>query len=333
MRAIEERAEVAATAKVWRRCFKEGAEVIGTMGSEPVLWHERLGIWGLFGHTHGKEPTGRSWNAFGQRPQAFRNNIIVEINQPPSGMDTNLQAVFARDGKGRTWLLHQGRMSVSGSRVTEADFIAATGLKPSKVMFSDGSSSHYHKVADLNASPAEVQESLAAFVARCALARVVKIAGKRNLDSNAAIEKWEHGLSPEQTGDYDVAPRDGTVGRRIHGQVWRALATQLKSRGVAHSNDRVGQHGPDMFTFGQGSKVLFEIKTGCGAQDIFGAVGQLYVYELLLKSAYRKVLVLPQGMGQALQGPVAELGIATVEFHRKGRSIHFDSAALDRCLI
>lgn len=332
MRAIEKRAEVAATAKAWRRAFEEGSEVIGTMGAQPVLWHERLGIWGLFGQTHGKEPTGRSWNAFGQRPQAFRSNIIVEINQPPRGIDTNLQAVFALDGQGRRWLLHQGRMSVTGSRVTEADFIAATGLKPSKVRFSDGSSSEYHKVADLQASPAAVQESIAAFVARCARTRLVKTAGKQMVDGGAAVEKWEHGLSPEQTGDYDVAPREGTVGRRIHGVVWRALAAELKRRGVSHSNDRVGQHGPDMFTYGHGRKVLFEIKTGHGAQDIFAAVGQLQVYERLLKSAYRKVLVLPLGMGRALQGPVADLDIATVEFHRDGRSIRFDAAALDRCL-
>ena len=332
MRAIEKKVEVAATLNVWRHAFEDGSEVIGTMGSQPVRWHERLGVWGLFGQTHGKEPTGRSWNAFGQRPQAFRSNIIVEMNQPPRGIDTNLQAIFALDGQGRRWLLHQGRMSVAGSRVTEADFIAATGLKPSTVRFSDGSSSEYHKVADLQAAPAVVQESIAAFVARCARARLIKTAGKQTVDGAAAIEKWELGLNPEQTGDYEVAPRGPTVVRRTHGEVWRALAAELKRRSVPHSNDRVGQHGPDMFTYGNGPRVLFEIKTGHGAQDIFTAVGQLHIYERLLKSSYQRVLVLPRGMGRVLQGPIADLGIATVEFHRQGRSIRFDTAALDRCL-
>lgn len=332
MRAIEKKAEVVATLKLRRHAFEDGSEVIGTMGSQPVLWHERLGIWGLFGQTYGKEATGRSWNAFGQRPQAFRDNIIVEINQPPRGIDTNLQAIFALDSQQRKWLLHQGRMSVAGSRVTEADFIAATGLKPSTVRFSDGSSRRYHKVADLQAAPAVVQENIAAFVARCARTRLVKTAGNHLADGAAAIEKWEHGLSPEQTGDYEVAPREAVIARRVHGEVWRALAAELKRRNVPHSNDRVGQHGPDMFTYGNGPKVLFEIKTGHGAQDIFTAVGQLHIYERLLKSSYRKALVLPCGMGRVLQGPVADLGIATVEFHRKGRSIRFDTAALDRCL-
>lgn len=332
MQAIEKKAEVSATLKAWRHAFEDGAEVIGTMGSQPVSWHERLEIWGLFGQTQGKKHTGRSWNAFGQRPQAFRSNIIVEINQPPHGIDTNLQAIFALDGQGRRWLLHQGRMSVAGSRVTEANFIAATGLKPSTVRFSDGSSSEYHKVADLQAAPAVVQESIAAFVARCGQARLVKTAGKQIVDGATAIAKWEHGLSPEQTGDYEVAPRGSTVARRIHGEVWRALAAEMKRRSVPHSNDRVGRHGPDMFTYGNGPKVLFEIKTGHGAQDIFTAVGQLQIYERLLKSSYRRMLVLPRGMGRVLQGPIADLGIATVEFHRQGRTIRFDTAALDRCL-
>jgi hypothetical protein len=69
MRAIEKKADVAATLRTWRHAFEDGSEVIGSMGSQPVRWHERLGIWGLFGQTHGKEPAGRSWNAFGQRPQ------------------------------------------------------------------------------------------------------------------------------------------------------------------------------------------------------------------------------------------------------------------------
>lgn len=331
MRAIEQRAEVADTLDAWRAAFQEGAAVIGMMGAQPVHWHERLGTWGLFGRTHGKDPTGRSWNAFGQRPHGFRSNIIVEINQPPRGIDTDLQAIFALDRRGRRWLLHQGRMSVAGSRVTEADFIAATGLQPSTVRFSDGSASMYHKVADLGAAPAVVQESIAAFVARCARARLVKIAGGQTVDA-AAIEEWEHGLSPERTGDYAVAPRAVTVAHRVHGEVWRVLASELKRRGVPHSNDRVGQHGPDMFTYGNASKVLFEIKTDHGAQDVFTAVGQLHVYERLLRSTYRKVLVLPRGMGRLLQGPVADLGIATVEFHREGRKIILDGAALDRCL-
>ena len=90
----------------------------------------------------------------------------MEINNPPKGIDRNIQGVFAVDEKGRTWLLHQGRMSVVGHRVTEADFVASTGLHPVTVEFSDGSTGEYHRVADIDARASVAQESVAAFIAK-----------------------------------------------------------------------------------------------------------------------------------------------------------------------
>jgi hypothetical protein len=296
------------------------------------MWHEALGIWGMFGQTGGKAGSLRAWNAFGQKPNAFRSNIVVEINMPSEGVDQSLQAVFATDMQGQQWLLHQGRMSVAGSRVTEADFMAATGLKPSKVGFSDGTFGTYHKVANLNAPAIVVQASVAAFIAQCARARLVKLAKGAPVGDLANVATWERGLSPESIGTFAIAPRGSAIGRRVHGEIWRALAAELKKRGVPHSNDRVSQYGPDLFAYGDGPQVLFEIKSGCGAQDIFGGIGQLQIYDQLLGGSYRKVLVVPEGMGQALRKPIGSLGIAMVEFRRMGNKIVLNEAALSRCL-
>lgn len=258
--------------------------------------------------------------------------MIVEINAPPSGIDRNIQAVFATDKNGCRWLLHQGRMSVAGSKVTQADFIAATGLKPARVVFSDGSKAEYHKVANLSARAAIVQDQMAAFVAQCALARSAKLAKGAALPDLSDVEDWERRFSPEATGEYEIAPRAARTGRRIHADISKALAAELKRRDVPHSNERVLRYGPDLFTFGTGPKVLFEIKSGCGSQDIFAAVGQLHIYDHLLGGNYRKVLVVPKGMGKALEGPVAGLGLHTVEFEKKGSRVTFDGSALGRCL-
>jgi hypothetical protein len=332
MKALEKRSEIGALAAAWQRAFGDGADAIGTMSGQDVLWHEALGIWGMFGKTGGKGGTLRGWNGFGQKPHDFRSNIIVEINMPTQGIDRNLQAVFATDRKGRHWLLHQGRMSVAGSRVTEADFIAATGLKPTKVAFSDGTTGAYHKVADLSGSPFVIQEHIAAFIAHCARARLVKLAKGAPVADMTKVEAWEHGLSPEATGTFAIAPHGGGTGRRVHGEIWRALAAELERRKTPHSNDRVSQYGPDLFTYGSGPKVLFEIKSRCGAHDIFEGVGQLHIYDRLLGGAYRKVLVVPEGMGKALRGPIASLAIDTVEFRRDGKKVVLDQAALTKCL-
>jgi hypothetical protein len=332
MKAIEKRSEVRTVFAAWRQAFADSAEPVGTMGGQDVLWHGDLGIWGLFGKTTGKEGRQRYWNAFGQKPHNFRSNIIVEINMPSRGIDRNLQAIFATDSGGRNWLLHQGRMSVAGARITEADFIAATGLKPVVVMFSDGTSAGYHKVADLSGSAATARDHIAAFVAHCARARLVKLAKGAPVADMTRVEAWERGLSPEVVGTFAIAPREGGTGRRFHAEVWKALAAELTRRKTPHSNDRVSQYGPDLFTYGNGPKVLFEIKSRCGAHDIFEGVGQLQIYDRLLGGGYRKVLVVPSGMGKALHGPLANLKIDTIEFCSSGGKVLIPRTALDTCL-
>jgi hypothetical protein len=332
MQALEKVTEIRAAATLWQKAFRQGADVIGTMSGKDVLWHPRLEIWGAFGKTGGKRGIERDWNAFGQQPRTFRSNMIVEINQPPSGIDTNLQAVFARNAQDQLWLLHQGRMSVAGKRVTEANFIAATGLKPIVVTFSDTRTRAYHPVADLSAPPAVVQDSLAAFIAKCAQARVAKLADGQPIPDLSKAQDWERGLNPESVGTFEIAARSGGIGRRVHGEIWGALVAALKARNTPHSNDRVAQYGPDLFTFGRGPKVLFEIKARCGAHDIFEGVGQLHIYEQLLGGRYRKVMVVPKGMGRILRGALASLNVDAVEFHREGRKVVLDAVALNKTL-
>jgi hypothetical protein len=333
MQAIEKKSEVNAAAARWRAGFRRGSQVIGSYRGSEIAWHEHLRIWGLFGKTKGKGGIERDWNAFGQKPSAFRANMIVEMNQPPRGIDQNLQAVFALDDEGGRWLLHQGRMSVRPTNVTEADFIAATGLKPTRVDFSDGSRGDYHKVAPIDEPDHVIQEHMAAFIAQCAKARLAKKApADPVIAALADVQDWERGLSPETTGSFKVAARGPVQGRRRHAEVWRALVADLTRRGVPHSNDRVGQYGPDLFTYGNGPKVLFEIKSSPSATDIFGGVGQLHIYERLLGGSYRKVLVVPEGVGGALRGPITALRIDLIEYRRVGRKLVLDKNALSECL-
>lgn len=336
MRAIETRTEIRAAARQWHAAFAEGAEAIGQMSGQKVHWHPGLKIWGMFGKGPGKGGVERDWNAFGQKPYTFRSNMVVEINQPPQGIDRNIQAVFATDAAGTRWILHQGRMSVSGSRVTEADFIAATGLVPLEVRFSDGSTGDYHKVAPLDAPAAVLQENIAAFVAQCAKARLAKTAPGAVIDALAAVETWERGLSPEATGEFDIAEQAARTGRRRHGEVWRALAAELVRRGIPHSNERVAQYGPDLFTYGA-QDILFEIKARAASTDVFEGVGQLQIYERLLRrrydvAGYRKILVVPLGMRALLEEPLASLDIGILPFVRSGNAIRFEQEALSRAL-
>lgn len=331
MQAIEKRSEVRAYRNHWAKAFRQGASVIGHMGGQDVLWHERLGIWGLFGATTGRGGKERDWNAFGQKDYSFRRNMIVEINQPRSGIDTNLQAIFARDAKGATWLLHQGRMSVSGARITEEDFIVATGLKPTPVRFRDGTSVPYHKVANLDDAPNSIQDAMGAFIAMCARARAFKLAEGAPLPDLNPASEWEKGFNAEAVGTYILPPRGQRIVDKKHGKVHAALVSALEELGVRYSNDRVSQYGPDLFTLGD-PKVLYEIKTGISASEIFAAIGQLHIYDLLLGGGYSKVLVVPDQLKEKILAPIRTLGIKLLVFDMRARRVHFSSKAVGSSL-
>jgi hypothetical protein len=296
VRALEKMSDIRSCAAAWKKAFAVGARAIGKMDRKDVLWHEGLGIWGVFSRTHGRGGNDRDWNTFGQKPNAFVDNRVVEINYPPTGIDRTLQAVFAIDQEGHRWILHQGRMSVPGLRVTQSDFIAGTGLTPIELTFSDSSTGLYHRVATLDAEASVLQDQIAAFISKCGQARAIKSTPHTTLPDLAAADEWERGLSPEAIGDFEITAKSATLGTRRHGEVWSALCAELKGRNVLHSNDRILRYGPDLFTYGEGPKVLFEIKSSSGPRDVYEAVGQLQIYDRLLGGGHRLVLVIPKGV-------------------------------------
>jgi hypothetical protein len=300
-------------------------------GGGEVYWHERLGTWGLFHDTDGKHGETRPWNAFGHIPSTFGQNIVVEINQPRFGIDTDLQSVFATDSAGKTWVLHQGRMSVPGVRITEADFVAVTGFKPAMVRFSNGERHPYHAVACLDVPARDVQSAVAEFVRNCAMVRLNAKVPPKLAKTLTEVRAREDSLTPEKTGSYETAPRRSVTARRNHATIWKALAAQLKRRKIGHANTRVFRFGPDLFTT-HAPLVLFEIKTRVEPRDVFEAIGQLDIYEQLLETKVRKVLVVPQGIGKEMIKPLTALEILRIDYTRSGNRVSFDQKQLEACL-
>jgi hypothetical protein len=223
-------------------------------------------------------------------------------------------------------------MSVVGHRVNATDFRKATGLKPVVVTFSDGSTAEYYRVASIEAESAIVQEKVATFIAHCARARLAKRSKGLQVPELDQALKWEPKLSPEATGEYGVGARDAITANRQHAEVWKALCEKLAKWRVDHTNERVNLYGPDLYTFGNAPKALFEIKTKLNSSDIFEAVGQLQIYDVLLEGGYRRIFVAPKGIGQILAGSLSNLNILTVEYWKEGREIRFDTGKLRACL-
>jgi hypothetical protein len=328
--AVESPRETIDALASWRRSFAKGAKRLA-WGSKTVLWHEPLGVWGYFGETVRTDGSTREWNVFGEVPHVFKENMVVEINPPRSGANLNLQGVFATDGRGRRWLLHQGRMSVPEKRIKQSDFAALTGLTPVPVRFSNGRFRDFHPVACLAGTPERLQRDIADFVRTCARARAQFIAPPRLAKAIKNLPALVHSLRPEKGGTYKTAAKGPSSAKRRHASVWEELVAELGRRDIECFNTRIKGYGPDLFTL-EKPLVLFEIKTTPNPADIFAAVGQLHIYEVLLEETFRKVLVVPQGMSRTFAPALIGLNLGMIEYRWKAAKVVLDTNSLDACL-
>jgi hypothetical protein len=319
--AIETAEDTRKAVKVWRDKFAQDAEEISGL-NETTFWHPRLAIWGHFQQWKRGDKSDRYWNVFGVVPTQLRKNVIVEINPPARGKDGVMQGVLARGSDGARWLLHKGRMSIPGSGISEEQFDEASAGVRRLVKFSDGTTVRCHPVANLDAGAKQLQNQVASFVATCRRVRLQYSLGEKVAQQEAAVEAAEQQGSPELTGSYKVSAQNAKIAIRRHAEVWHALVKLLDQIGAKHTNSRVGRWGPDLRTVGN-QPVLFEIKVSNIASELQRAVGQLLLYEKLLKSTHCKVLVLPEPLEAELASAVQGLELKVLSFTRKGKLLDF----------
>lgn len=334
--AVESATEVDQVVDSWRVMFGEGATILPGMGGD-VLWHPSYSVWGAFHRLSGAdEGSRRHWIPFGRVPVDFRRNILVEINPTPRGTESTVQGVIGRTRRGERWILH--RAQLRGARISPDIFDRAVPeRKRVRVRFSNGETRAYHAVANVDSTPRTLLHQIAKYVTDCERARIYYVAGERVAEAQARVDTAETqdmgpgSSSPEKGGAYDVGPRDPIRAWRYHADVWRALTEELTRLGVRWSNGRVGRHGPDLRTL-DGHPFLFEIKTDDDTPSIYEGIGQLFLYEKLLGSEHKKVLVLPSGGTGPLVNAIRALGILILAYERKRRQVTIESAQLERWL-
>jgi hypothetical protein len=274
--------------RTWFDKFSIGAEQFSFRGLK-AYWHPEISAWGAFNDPTGSQGLPNYWNPFGRIP---RSNMVVEINPPRGGINTNVQGVIATNSQGQRWILHQGRLHPSKLRINEEMFDRVINRDRVNVTFSDGRKVGFHTVANIDAEPSELQAQIASFVSECETTRQYYLVGPavtKALNSIAAIE----GLFPEAGGSYEVGPQEVKTIVKKHPDVWHRLSQELVAKGIACSNGRVKRWGPDLLTLSK-RPILFEIKSGDSASELQRAVGQLLLYEKLLNAPHLKVLVYPQ---------------------------------------
>ncbi len=296
--AIEDQAAIRRAMNQWERGLREGAKLFAGLGSE-IIWIPSESYWCHFHKPQREHPNWTYWNVFGIVPEKFDQNMIVQIDPPISGKNTNVQGVVAKDESGRTWVMHGGRLHPLRRRVKGEEFDARYN-KPRKIVrFRDGSTFRYHPVAMIDGPASSLRRQTGEFVRACAKIRHYYTQGEKAADEFELIEEAENILSPE----------------------------------VECSNERVGRFGPDLKTLGGPVLILFEIKSVLTASAIHEGFGQLHIYDQLLVKKHngkkhKKVLVLPRQP----EGPIAAVletyDITVLPFGQNGNRVTFNRSSL-----
>ena len=117
-----------------------------------VFWSNRLGFW--FGaYNHKNKPIPKFWNAFGlQEPNSKKTlSIDCEINIPFNGIQRNIGAAFAEDGRGNVSIIHRG--IIGGGRKGVGKIAFFNHYKGKRIIVNDGDrDSEVALVAIMNSS-------------------------------------------------------------------------------------------------------------------------------------------------------------------------------------
>lgn len=319
---------------VWRAALMEGGvrdsffwrlpEQRMVFRNQPDDRSERLGSRTALG----TDPTGSYW--------------AVQINEAKTPGDANVLSGIATDEQGGIFLIRQGRLTspVAGDHhILEDEFRHLTGLVPTPVWNGDtsGKKREWHVVTRLDVDASEIRDATGRFVDHCALARLRSAEVNGDLPDTSPAE----GLGcDEDANPYTLGARNASEPqevRRLQGEVWQALAALLREAGMAIDKPRhAAGYEVDAVVATPDGALLIEIKTGNLAADVYGGMGQLQLYPLLLPRLgdHELVLLLPALPHPALVKAIDECGVRLHTYRpsktTKGE-VEFDTDFLRLC--
>lgn len=332
--ALEDRATILRALRGLAAKLRDGAKILSGMGGE-IIWVRSQAFWAqINGIEDQNYNQGRYWNPFGLVPDKFRQNMIVEINPPASGKNTNVQGLVARDTDDATWILHAGRLTIPGHRVTGEEFDKIFHKDRVVAQFRDGSTFRYHPIVMIDDPAEHIQAEMGAFIRSCKYIRDYYSRGEKFANELQKIEQGELRFVPELEGDYAVAPRGSREAKRRHATIVRALAATLKELGVDYANERLGRYGPDLFVIQDKATIatLFEIKSVLSASAVYEGFGQLHIYERLIGKEQQKVLVLPNAPSDPISEVLKAYDVSVLPFRQDGERVTFDHRAVRRLI-
>jgi hypothetical protein len=268
----------------------------GPIHNASVLIRSDLNIWAHFANKVDDRGILLCW--FGVGEPSWQPAIEINI---PVRRTLHCYGQLVRDSEGEICLAHKG--GLGGGKYTVApgpfgDLIS--GFERETVY--EGSQSYQYFILGRISNPRRLLAELAKFVHEAQRIRELRrnekkfFARLQTFGGQPLNGKTRGGeeYNDEKTGEGRYTVQREIQFERIHGQVQRALAKELRRLCLQIGNRRQ-RHGlgPDLYILDakRRMKHLFEIKVGRDSQSTFTALGQLLVYSAGAHPSPRKTLV------------------------------------------
>ncbi len=312
LKLIQDEGAIARYQKQFIRRFKPFVDEkipvkVGHQGASftaKVLWSNRLGIW----RVSPKSGENRYGHIFGTgKPlPASHVPIACEMNFPSSGIDRKIGAAFARDHRGRIFVIHRGK--IGGGQKGIGKTLFENRYRGVWVdMDEEGSTVAVAVVGDLD-SP-RFPRQVAHFVHKIV---IIKEAASVAASSQMAmhLDAWQ--FSPELTGERHEDLHQNLSGQCDHGVVVRDLAAALKAIGLKAGNDT----DRDLFALNRENRMtaVFQVCTDTHLMNIHEGIGRLLISKQSLNQPCRLILAVPAPVEPILCARIKNLDIETMTY-------------------
>ena len=258
-------------------------------------------------------PNPRRLNWFGIFQTDHALQISVEINTPFEGANGQVAGFFARNNEtGAVYLFHSGRVGGGTPGVSKTAFLTWSGQKLTEVFDSQGNARDGVLVMPIEGRAA----------ARSAIRYVETIAEFKKAVRAGETTTATFKQKEKQLVDFYAEARGRRKGKRStdfdyisrHGDVVDAVLAWRKSVGPTGGRF-VKNVLIDLGVSVNGNLVeVYEVKTSSSRQDVYTAIGQLFVHGPT--TGCRRVIVLPQngGLAKDLEQALTRNAIETIRF-------------------
>lgn len=295
------------------RSVQKFRAALGFQGGQeevPVFWLKDLGIW-----VGSRELENRYWNAFGVgEPDPKNSTITCEINFPFSGIDRSIAGAIGKDGHGKVYVIHRGK--IGGGRAGIGKALFEEHYPAESVEVEDGDRTTRVTVLGRVDSP-KLPKRISTFVKEVFRIKALVFAGGGAPD----VAKFQHTFHEEFAGKKTYGQSETVEANCDHGVVVSELRSALAGEGLFVANDR----NRDLYVYNDGGRIviMFEVKTDTTLTNIYTAVGQLLLNSLDISPSPRLVLVAPADIGQETLSRLARLQILVLKYELSGDDVSF----------